>query len=300
MKLADSERWLPRTALDRLGLDGEDLAAHQRFWDRAAELDAIRAISDQDTDESFERSGRTDAEDLAPFLPPDGSVLEIGCGIGRVLQHLAPRCREVHGIDISAEMIRRGQERLAHLPNVHFHHGNGYDLGLFEDGSFDVCYCAFAFQHMPKTTVFNYLLEAHRVLRPGGVLRFQVPNLLRDDQFPKFQYFARPYFVLHPYPMHFYTQFEVVALTTKAGFWVEDVSDDIVVRARKREQAGVAPGVPHQGHYEELKQQVAALTEALDRIRSHPLIRAARAVRGLLRPAARGRGAAPPHSTGGR
>jgi len=290
MKLSDSDRWLPETALDRLGLDGEDLAAYQDFWDRAAQLDAVRAISDQDSDESFETSGITDAEGLAPFLPPDCRFLEIGCGIGRVLQHMAPRCREVHGVDISAEMVKRGQERLAHLPNVHVHHGNGYDLGLFADGSFDVCYCAFAFQHMPKPVVFNYLLEIHRVLGPGGVLRFQVPNILRDDQFSAFQYFSRPYFVLHPYPMHFYTPVEIVTMTAKAGFWVEDATNDIVVRARKQQQAGIAAGLPNHDSFRELQdrnaqlsEQVAALTQALDRFRHHPLIRAARAARDLLR-----------------
>jgi ubiquinone/menaquinone biosynthesis C-methylase UbiE len=294
MKLSDSDRWLPETAIDRLGLEGEDLASYQHFWDRAAQLDAVRAISDQDSDESFETSGITDAEGLVPFLPPDCRFLEIGCGIGRVLQHLTSRCREVHGVDISAEMVKRGQERLAHLLNVHFHHGNGYDLELFGDASFDVCYCAFAFQHMPKPIVFNYLLEIHRVLRPGGVLRFQVPNILRDDQFTAFQYFTRPYFVQHPYPMHFYTQFEVVQLATKAGFWVEWISEDIVVVARKQDQPGVAAGVPHQGRYlelqdrnAELSDQVASLTEALDGFRRHPVIRAARAARDLVRPRTR-------------
>lgn len=306
MKLSDSDRWLPEAALDRLGLEGEDLASYQHFWDRAAQLDAVRAISDQDSDESFETSGIVDAEGLAPFLPPDCRFLEIGCGIGRVLQHMAPRCREVHGVDISAEMVKRGQERLAHLPNVHLHHGNGYDLALFDDVSVDVCYCAFAFQHMPRTTVFNYLVEIHRVLRPGGVLRFQVPNILRDDQFTAFQYFSRPWFVLHPYPMNFYTQFEIVSLAIKAGFWVEEASGDIVVVARKQEQAGVAAGLPHQDHYRELQdrnaaltREVATLTQALDRFRGHPLIRAARAARDLLRPGSRS-DPGPPRGTGER
>ncbi len=180
MKLSDADHWEPETALARLALAGQDLASHRAFWDRAAEVDAIRSIADQESDQSFESSGVVDAEAVRPFLPADGAFLEIGCGIGRVLQHLASMCREVHGLDISAEMIKRGEERLRHLPNVHLWHGNGYDLEPFGDERFDVVYCGFVFQHLPKTTVYNYLLETYRVLKPEGVFRFQVPNILQN------------------------------------------------------------------------------------------------------------------------
>jgi ubiquinone/menaquinone biosynthesis C-methylase UbiE len=67
------------------------------------------------------------------------------------MQHLAGLYREVHGIDISSEMVKRGERRLAHLPNVHFHRGNGYDLEPFADEPFDLVHSGFAFQYMPKT-----------------------------------------------------------------------------------------------------------------------------------------------------
>jgi hypothetical protein len=60
MKLSDAH-WEPETALGRLGLEGQDLASHQAFWDRSAEIDAIRSIADQDDEESFESSGIADA-----------------------------------------------------------------------------------------------------------------------------------------------------------------------------------------------------------------------------------------------
>ena len=207
MQLSDTHGWTPDTALGQLALEGQDLGAYQAFWDRSAEVDAIRAIADQDSDESFTSSGIDDAEGIRPLLPPDGAFLEIGCGIGRVLQHVAPMCREVHGVDISAEMIKRGQQFLRHLPNVQFHQGNGYDLALFQSNVFDV-HCAFVFQHGAQDVV-NHLREVYRVLKPeGGVVRFQVPNLPEHEQFESFKYFAEPYFVHHPYPMHFYTPAE--------------------------------------------------------------------------------------------
>src|SRR5580700_11712877 len=39
-------------------------------------------------------------------------VLEIGCGIGRVAKHLAPRCRKWIGCDVSPNMLKLAGERL--------------------------------------------------------------------------------------------------------------------------------------------------------------------------------------------
>ncbi len=241
-KLSDPTHGLSGGALEQLELGGESLGDHREFWDRSASVDAIRAIADQEDEASFETSGLTDAKALAPLLPPGGgSALEIGCGIGRVLQHLAPSCTALHGIDISAEMIQQARQRLAHLPNVQLHVGNGYDLAPLDDHSLDLVFSQFVFQHMPKTTVYNYFVEAGRVLRPGGLFRFQVPNILRDDHFAAFHHFTQPWFVEHPFPMHFYTPGEVVSLLVRAGFWVEDMGDEIVVLARRTGVAGIDP-----------------------------------------------------------
>jgi SAM-dependent methyltransferase len=187
-------------------------------------------------------------------------------------------------------VVRRGRERLRHLPNVHVHQGNGYDLEPFPSDAFDVVYCAFVFQHMPKTSVFNYLREVHRVLKAGGVIRFQMPNILDQDRFESFEHFADPYFVHHPYPMHFATPAEVVQLTTKAGFPVEELTDDIMVRARKRRHAGIALEIAGGDDVADLHARIRQLQETnrhlldrLDRILANPLVRTAVAVRERLR-----------------
>jgi SAM-dependent methyltransferase len=310
MKLSDIDHGIPSTPVEQVGLDGKDANAHQAFWDQAAQVDAVGAISDRDTEESFEASGKVDAEYLRPFLPASGCFLEIGCGIGRVLQHVAPMCREAHGIDISREMVRRGEERLQHLLNVRFHHGNGYDLEPFEDETFDVVYCGFVFQHMPKTSVYNYLVEAYRVLKPNGVFRFQVPNLLLDEHFSAFHHFTTPYFFHKPFPMYFFTPSEIVKMTTEAGFWVEDLRDDIMVLARKRQSPGISAGLARGLDQQllearvdeltqevgeltqevgELTQEVGELTQELDRIRNYPVVRSLRLLRRFLRRALPGR-----------
>jgi SAM-dependent methyltransferase len=303
VKLSDQTKGLSGAPLEQLSLDDQSLGGHRRFWEQAATLDAVHAIADQDTPESFEVSGKTDAMGYWNVLPDrDAVVLEIGCGMGRVTQHLAALYREVHGIDISSEMVKRGQQRLAHLPNVHFHQGNGYDLEPFADESFDLVISGFAFQHMPKTVAYNYFLETWRVLRPDGLFAFQVPNLLRGAHFEEFNHFAQPWFVEHPYPMYFWTPAEVVWLLSKARLWAESVDEEMVVQARKSESPGAVAeqflrsieselsGLQSSGRIAELERQTAELERKLDRFLSQPLIRAALAARRAIRRVARSDG----------
>jgi len=293
MKLTDPTRGLKRTALEAVELEGETLDAHRDFWDRSAGVDSLTAIVADSDERDYRSSGRAEAEALRRFLGPDATVLDIGCGTGRVMEHLAPWCREVHGIDISERMVQGGRERLGHLAGVRFHHGNGYDLAGFEDGSFDVVYSIVALQHMPRMVAYNYLLESHRVLRQDGVLWAYVPNLLRDDAFAAFHHFSQPWFVAHPYPMNFYTPQEIGRLLVAAGFWLEHLNDEMRVEARKTGSAGISEQAQqlvglHDAERQRLAQRNAELERALERIRSQPLVRLASAARRWLRRTAAG------------
>jgi SAM-dependent methyltransferase len=106
------------------------------------------------------------------------AALEIGCGPGRLMRPLSRHFREIHGVDVSDEMIRLARERLKDVPNAHPHHGSGTDLALFPNEKFDFVYSYAVFQHIPsRDVVFRYLQEARRVLKSGGILRCQVNGL---------------------------------------------------------------------------------------------------------------------------
>ena len=80
---------------------------------------------------------------------------------------------EVHGVDVSGEMIARAEELLSDLPNAHFHRNNGLDLEVLTP-PFDFVFSFIVFQHIPSRRVIQgYLVEAHRVLRPGCLFVFQ-------------------------------------------------------------------------------------------------------------------------------
>jgi SAM-dependent methyltransferase len=165
-------------------------------WNQGARSDAKYFVAfgrrNQDEDEFF-ASGLDLATAIARQFHrlPSGPIprcrraLEIGCGLGRLMRPLSRQVSEIHGIDVSDEMVRGARERLAGIPNAHVHHGGGADLAAFADDSFDLVYSYAVFQHIPsREVVFRYLWEARRVLAPGGVFWFQANGLPGVEEAP--------------------------------------------------------------------------------------------------------------------
>jgi SAM-dependent methyltransferase len=155
---------------------------YKSVWNDAAIDNAKRWIFTGATDETFEATGRQDAERLLPLIGRESKVLNIGCGIGRVEKYLAPHVAEMWGVDISGEMIARATRRLVDLPNVHLRElAAGEYLSSFDTGSFDLVFSVLVLQHMEKEDAFRYLEDTHRVLKSGGRLFVQFPNFLSPE-----------------------------------------------------------------------------------------------------------------------
>ncbi len=192
-------------------------------WNWEALRGAHEAILTGATEESFEKTGERDAELVAKYLRGGDVVLNIGCGVGRVEKYLAPRVRELHGIDISGEMIHRAEERLAGLANVRLREvGNREFLSGFPDGSMDLVFSFLVLQHLEREDAFLYLRDAHRVLKPGGRLLTQFPHLLSPEYTRAFLESAEA-FPRSLGRVRAYTEPEVRHILATAGFEVTEL-----------------------------------------------------------------------------
>lgn len=165
----------------------EQLRKMREDWDQRAMENAryyVNTATANWTDEEFFASGeKTVAEEILTDLgnicqgkaERDMRVLEIGCGAGRVTRALARLFGEVHGVDVSGEMIRQAKLALQDLPNAFVYQNNGQDLAVVPPLQFDFAFSSIVFQHIPSREIIeNYVREVQRLLRPGGLFKFQV------------------------------------------------------------------------------------------------------------------------------
>ncbi len=126
-------------------------------------------------------------------IKPDDVVLEIGCGIGRVGQALAPLCKQWIGCDVSVNMLNHARSRLTSFNNVKLIEISGFDLSPIPEDSIDLVYCTVVFMHLDEWDRYNYILEAHRVLRSGGRIFVDNFNLCSTEGWNVFDIHRRNY-----------------------------------------------------------------------------------------------------------
>jgi ubiquinone/menaquinone biosynthesis C-methylase UbiE len=115
-------------------------------------------------------------------LKPNFRALEIGSGVGYIMQALArygyshgvPADRII-GLDIAAPMLEKAKARVGSGPPYEFLHYDGVHVPL-EDASLDFIYSVASLQHIPKEYVFNLFFEIKRLLSATGFSLFHLLN----------------------------------------------------------------------------------------------------------------------------
>ncbi len=105
---------------------------------------------------------------LAHGLPAGGRVLDVGCGRGVLLGELAGQGLEVHGVEVSEDAVRGADPRAkiriaAHLRDA-----------AYPSAFFDQVIIWHVLEHLPDP--LGTLVEARRILKPGGRLIVAVPS----------------------------------------------------------------------------------------------------------------------------
>ncbi len=167
------------------------IAANRAFFDRSVSRNEMASVAAYSLgDPKILAKATREVVDLLTrweLLGPDQRTLEIGCGIGRMQEALAPRVGEAHGIDISPRMLDAARKRCAGFPTL---------ISPWARGAISPPSRPKAWTWSTPVDSFAYiaqagpaLAEAHfheaaRVLRPGGdfvIFNYSYRDTLKAD-----------------------------------------------------------------------------------------------------------------------
>lgn len=129
---------------------------------------------------SFIRVGQRDCQDICSILEKNNlsiggfnSLLEFGCGCGRVLRHIRKLSAnaEIFGTDIDPEGIAWCQDN---IKPATFTVNPFTPPSAFSDGQFDFVFAISVFTHLDEELQNVWLAELKRIVRPGGILLLTV------------------------------------------------------------------------------------------------------------------------------
>ncbi|MDX1449353.1 MAG: class I SAM-dependent methyltransferase [Acidimicrobiia bacterium] len=138
------------------------------------------------------------------MLPEDMSgmhAIELGCGTGYISAWMARRGATVTGIDNSARQLETARRLAAeHGIDIELIHGNAETVPK-PDASYDFAISEYGASIWADPYV--WVPEAHRLLKPGGLLHFLGNHVLvqlcspQDGSLPVTRNLERPYFDIH-------------------------------------------------------------------------------------------------------
>lgn len=133
------------------------------------------------TEDQFKKSGFESYKIFIlndPLIVKNTTILDFGCGTGRITEFMSNDFKKVYGVDISKTMIATALERLANLKNIYLREIDGIHVPL-PDNSIQNVFSYLVFQHIKERTMVEDLFdEIHRILMPNGIFKV----LMRSDK----------------------------------------------------------------------------------------------------------------------
>jgi SAM-dependent methyltransferase len=107
-----------------------------------------------------------------------GSLLDFGCGCGRVIRHFRADVPDLHGSDYNPALVRwcRGA-----LPFARFETNRLSPPLDYSEGQFDFVYAISVFTHLTESLQHSWIRELERILAPGGLLAITTKGRSRLD-----------------------------------------------------------------------------------------------------------------------
>jgi 2-polyprenyl-3-methyl-5-hydroxy-6-metoxy-1,4-benzoquinol methylase len=202
-------------------------------------LEKYRNINRSEALQDFYLTGAGDAELIEKTLlrngislPENQTVVELGCGVGRVTSHLARKYSNVIGVDISKSMI---DEAASHFSTQGIANTSFKLISRVEDfeqlPKCDLLFSLIVLQHSPPPVISMAIRGAIKCLNMGGVALFQVPTYIPNYEFIASDYISSPTEErqLHPsksYEMHAIRQCDLMKIIDESGGRVLEIYED--------------------------------------------------------------------------
>ena len=122
---------------------------------------------------------RMEKDEILSYLPDieDKKVLELGSGIGRFTDHLAPRTSRLTTVDFIADYVERNRQRNGHHANVDFIQADVTQLELAEGNvstqdtdKFDVIFSNWLLMYLSDDEIRSLTRSMLSWLKDGGYL----------------------------------------------------------------------------------------------------------------------------------
>ena len=168
----------------------------QKNWEGFAKIDPLWAIcthpgkiKNKWSKEDFFLTGKIEVETVWKHIKSLGTpvdtkrALDFGCGVGRLTQAFAKHFTSCYGVDISPTMIELANKYNRYPKKCQYLVNDSPDLSLFKDNYFSFIYSSIVFQHMQPRYAKQYLKEFVRILKPGGLMVFQIPDRYKGKHF---------------------------------------------------------------------------------------------------------------------
>jgi SAM-dependent methyltransferase len=190
-------------------------------WDEFADpnVDEVRfydtALHDIAVVKAYFRRAGFDIKDIK-------SMLELGCGVGRMTAVLAREVAHITAVDISEPHLAYAQRKLKSLGlnNVSFQRMSSID-DLSSLPSTDFFYSLIVLQHNPPPVITNLLSACLNKVVQGGFALFQVPTYIKHYNFTLRDYVPSDRMEMHPLP-----QMIIFDMLQRLGFVLIEVQED--------------------------------------------------------------------------
>lgn len=186
-----------------------------RFWDKRSKVFDEQVLS------VYENAYKKTIKRSIPFLKPEDTMLEIGCGTGNATIPLSQYVKKITAIDISEEMMLKAAEKAKEegRENITFRQKDLLELDI-EPESYDVVAAYNVLLYMKNQE--KVLEKIYDILKPGGVFLSATDCMGRNLSKESVRKFWKSKLHLMPY-VSFDTPVGLMRKIQRKGFLVIEI-----------------------------------------------------------------------------